>query len=268
MSINPATIRAQLPALVSGFIPRNARKFKYSIYDGRPRESALGFHVDPKPFEGKVIAKTEDAIVIQNGRAEFAVLDRSLTTEVPDEGVKVLVTPYIRKRFDGERADTPEVETAYNSDGTPYTIKRMILGSAPAKLPIPEPRCPELRDLIQQLQELPAPDGFRRITHMLVDAGAGDFTWVDPLPADIIRTPPEISFTVATAKFEGRVSILYDRGGDVYVIELKRGDETVERVEQVYFDDLGRTLERLIDDGNWRLIQVEILANSRRQTRH
>jgi DNA-binding transcriptional LysR family regulator len=47
---------------------------------------------------------------------------------------------------------------------------------------------------------LPAPDGFRRVTHLLVDAGARDITWVDPLPADIIRTPPAIGFTVATMK--------------------------------------------------------------------
>lgn len=261
-------IRTQLPALVSGHIPRNARRFKFKIYDGQPMQSALGFHVDPKPFEGKVVARNDEAIVVQTGRTEFAVLDRSLTTEAPDEGVKVLVTPYIRRRFDGERADTPETRTEYNSDGTPYTVKTMVLGTAPARLPVPEPRCPELGDLIRQLEQMPAPDGFRRITHMLVDAGARDFSWVDPLPDDIISTPPAIGFTVSTTKFEGRVTILYDRGGDAYVIELKRSDEVIERKEPVYFDVLGGVLENLIDDGRWRLIQLEILANGRRQTRH
>src|SRR3546814_9826753 len=71
--------------------------------------------------------------------------------------------------------------------------------------------CPELQELVDQLEQLPAPDGFRRITHMLVDAGARDITWVDPLPADIIRTPPAIGFTVATMKFQGRVTVLYER---------------------------------------------------------
>jgi hypothetical protein len=41
-------------------------------------------------------------------------------------------------------------------------------------------------------------------------------------PSKIIETPPAISFTVSTAKFEGRVTILYDRGGDTYVVELHR----------------------------------------------
>jgi hypothetical protein len=196
-------IRAQMPTLVSGHVPSNVRSFKFNIFDGQPKVSTLGFHIDPKPFEGKVIATTDEAIVVKTGRAEFAVLDRALVTEVPDEGAKVQVEPYARRRFDGLRADTPEEETAFTADGKPYTVKRFVLGSAPAKLPIPEPRCPELQELIQQMEQLPAPDGFRRITHLLVDAGARDFTWVDPLPKDIIATPPAIGFTVATAKFQG-----------------------------------------------------------------
>ncbi len=168
------------------------------------------------------------------------------------------VQPYARRRFDGLRADTPETITETAADGTPYTVKRLILGAAPAKLPIPEPKCPELRDLIQQLEELPAPDRFRKITHMLVDARARDFTWVDPTPSKIIETPPAISFSVSTAKFEGRVTVLYDRAGDVYVIELHQCDELVERIDEVYFDSLGEVLTRRIDDGQWRLIDVSV----------
>ena len=114
-------IRAQMPTLVSGHVPSNVRSFKFNIFDGQPKVSTLGFHIDPKPFEGKVIATTDDAIVVKTGRAEFAVLDRALVTEVPDEGVKVQVEPYARRRFDGLRADTPEEETAFTSDGKPYT---------------------------------------------------------------------------------------------------------------------------------------------------
>lgn len=265
--MNRSAIQAQMQTLVSAHVPRNARRFKYNIFDGTPQESMLGFYVDPQPFEGKVVAKTDEAIIVQTGRVNFAVVDRSLVTTVPDEGAKVLVKPYARRRFDGKRADTPEEKTESFGSGT-YTVKTMILGSAPAKLPIPEPRCPELRDLIQQMEELPAPDRFRRISHMLVDAGAKDFTWVDPKPNDIIKTPPAISFTAATAKFEGRVTVLYDRGGDVYVVELHHGEDRIERVDDVYFDMLGETLETLIDDGSWRLIQVEVLSGASKPTRH
>lgn len=261
-------IRAQLPALVAGNVPRNLRKLKYRIYDGQPQETLLGFRADPKPFEGKVVAAIDVAIIVKTGRNEFAVLDRSLLTEVPDEGAKVQVEPYARRRFDGLRADTPQEEIRHTADGTAYTVKSLVLGSAPARLPIPKPRCPELQALIQQLEELPAPDGHRRITHMLVDAGARDFTWVDPQPSDIIRTPPAISFTVATAKFEGRVTVLYERGDDLHAIELHRDGELVERVDQIFVEMLGDVLEQLIDDGTWRQIRVEVLQGGHKPTRH
>ncbi len=260
-------IRAQMPTRVRGHVPSNVRTFKFNIFDGQPKVSTLGFHIDPKPFEGKVIATTDEAIVVKTGRAEFAVLDRTLVTEVPDEGAKVQVEPYARRRFDGQRADTPEERTEFTADGKPYTVQTLVLGSAPAKLPIPEARCPELQELIHQLEQLPAPDGFRRITHLLVDAGARDFTWVDPLPKDIIATPPAIGFTVATAKFQGRVTVQYERGLDVYAVELHRNGELVERVDEVFFDALGETLERLIDDGIWRRIRVRCLSG-RKPVRH
>ncbi|MBV6791568.1 GTPase [Xanthomonas euvesicatoria] len=261
-------IKSLMPSLVAGHVPSNVRSFKYRVFDDQPQPSALGFFLDPKPFDGKVVAQTVDAIIVKTGRSEFAVLDRDLVNTVPEDGAKVHVEPYVRRRFDGLRADTPEERTEYTSDGKPYTIQTHILGSAPAKLPIPEPQCPELRELIQQLEELPAPDRFRKITHLLVDAGARDFTWVDPTPARIIETPPAISFSVSTAKFEGRVTVLYDRAGDVYVIELRRGDELVERHDEVYFDSLGDVLERLIDDGRWRRIQVSVLEKAKRKPVH
>ena len=260
-------IRAQMRTLVVGHVPSNVRSFKFNIFDGEPKVSTLGFHIDPNPFEGRVIPTTDEANVVKTGRAEFAVLDRSFVTEVPDEGARVQVEPYVRRRFDGQRADTPEEHTEFTADGKPYTVQRFVLGSAPAKLPIPEPRCPELQALIQQMEDLPAPDGFRRTTHMLVDAGARDVTWADPLPADIIRTPPAIGFAVATMKFQGCVTVLYERGLDLYAVELRRDGELVERVDGVFFDTLGETLERLIDDGSWRRIRVQCLSG-RKAFRH
>ncbi|MCM3755721.1 hypothetical protein M3665_27770, partial [Bacillus licheniformis] len=135
--------------------------FKYRVFDDQPQSSTLGFAIDPQPFNGKVVSATDDAIVVKLKPSEFAVLDPNLVTTVPSEGAKVHVQPYARRRFDGLRADTPEVVTEKTSDGTPYTITRHILGKAPAKLPIPEPQCMELGQLIEQLEEMPAPDGFR-----------------------------------------------------------------------------------------------------------
>ena len=49
--------------------------------------------------------------------------------------------------------------------------------------------------------------------------------------------------------------------------ELRRDGELVERVDEVFFDTLGETLERLIDDGSWRRIRVQCLS-CRKAIRH
>ncbi|MGV8399250.1 GTPase [Pseudomonas aeruginosa] len=262
------TIRSQMPSLVSGHVPRNARRFSFSIHDGIPQRGMLGFRMDPQPFEGKVIVSNDEVIVIKTGRTTFAVLNRNLVREVPAEGSTVRVTPYARHRFDGLRADTPEERVGHTADGTPYVIQTHVLGSVVTTLPLPKPECYELAALIEQLEKLPAPDGFRSVAHLMVDAKAKNFSLVDPQPEDILRTPPAINFDVETAKFAGQVSVIYDRGMDVYVVELHRGGERVERIDEVYFDDLGHALERLIDDGQWRQIRVELLAGPRGAAMH
>lgn len=253
-------VRTLMPTLVAPFVPSNSRRFKYRIYDDQPAVSALGFHPDPQPFEGKVIALTDEAIVIKLKRTEFAVLDRHLVDVVPSEGSTVSITPYARHHFDGQRVGTPRENTEYLADGTPYVTRTVILGDATTRLPVPAPRCPELAQLIEQLEQLPAPDGFRRISHLLVDAQARDFTLVDPERDDIVTTPPAIRFTVTTGKFSGQVTISYDRCADAYDIDLHHNDALHQRVESIYFDSLGDVLEQLIDDGHWRCIQVEVLS--------
>jgi len=129
-------------------------------------------------------------------------------------------------------------------------------------LPLPAPRCPELAELIAQIENLPAPDGFRRIANLLVDAQARNFYCVDPAQDHIIDTPPAIGFDVDTGKFSGRVGVLYDRTLDLYVVELRHGGDLVAREEQVDFSALGGTLERLIDDGAWRRIRIILLDHA------
>lgn len=97
----------------------------------------------------------------------------------------------------------------------------------------------------------------------MVDAGARDFVCVDPEPDGI--TPPSIAFSVDTAKFSGPVTISYDYGMDLYVIELRRDSKLIERVEEISFDMLGEVLERLIDDGHWRQIRIDVLAQPSRK---
>lgn len=258
--MNRQTLSQQLLELIGQHIPSNATRFKYCIYDDKPHLNALGLSIDPKPFDGKVIAKTDEAIIIKTGRCEFAVLDRQLVSFEPNEGTNVQVEPYARRRFDGLRADTPEQEMCKRPDGSTYSVTRQVIGRVSAKLPIPKPQCYALEALITYLEEMPAPDGIRCITHMLVDANAKNLQWVDPTDENICETPPAIEFTVSTKKFEGQVKIVYERGGDVYAIELRCGDNYRTRVDDVYFDELGKVLYELIDDGEWKRINVHPLS--------
>ena len=254
-------LKSQLPTLLSPHIPKNVRRYTGSFFDGTFPRGVFGHYVDPQPFEGKIVVKTEDALIIKVKPSLFNIVDRQLTTNDFPEGTRVKVTPYARHRFDGLRADTPKREIC-ELDGVAYPIKTHVLGSAPAPLPVPKPRCPELAAMIECIETMPAPDGARHISHLLVDAGARDFSCVDPDPVDIFKTPPALRFSVTTEKFSGEVVVLYNRGPDLYAVELYQAGEQVEVVDEVYFDMLGETLERLIDDGKWRRIQVEALLKT------
>jgi hypothetical protein len=62
--------------------------------------------------------------------------------------------------------------------------------------------------------------------------------------------------------------VLYDRAGDVYVVELRSNGELIERIEDVYFYNIGHVLEHRIDDGRWRRIRVIPLTRKSAQVRH
>ncbi|MCD9026809.1 GTPase [Luteimonas sp. BDR2-5] len=266
--MNRETLRALLPSLVADHLPRNVGNIHYRVYDGHAHISPIGLHIDPQPFQGTVIAKTDEALIIKTGRISFAAVDRHLATEDPEPGTKVQVVPYARRDFSGERIDKPIEETQHMEDGRSYTVSTVVLGRRMIKLPLPEARCPELADLIHQVEELPAPDGFRTIANMLADANARDFSSVDPAPAGIIDTPPAIIFHVSTVKYAGQAAIVYDRGLDLYVVELRRDGDVHRRVDQIDFTSLAATLEDLIDDGSWRRIQVVELGRKAKRTLH
>ena len=151
-------IQSLMPSLVAAHVPRNARGFKYRVFDDQPQTSTLGLATDPRPFDGKVVAATDDVLVVKLKPSEFAVLDPRLVTTVPPEDARGHVRPYARRRFDGLRADTPEERTEMTSHGIHNTVKTNGLGYAPARLPIPAPQSMELGQLNQHLADMQTPD--------------------------------------------------------------------------------------------------------------
>jgi len=262
--MNRESLRASLPMLVAHAIPKNARRIHCSYFDDRPQRNAFGLRIDPQPAEGRVVALTDEAFIVKTGRTSFVAVARMLATLIPTVGDKVRVTPYIRRDFAGERLDTPKTESRQTPDGQSYAVTTVTLDGNTLRIPLQvAPQCPYLADLVEQLEIMPTPDGLRTIANMLVDAKAREIEIVDPDDEHLIATPPEISFAVDTGKFSGRIAILYDRGYDLYAVELRADGTVATRIEVVDVTSLAEVVADLIDDEKWRRTRVEILKPSR-----
>lgn len=258
-------VQSSLAQIIRPLIPRNCSRYQYRFCELLPQPNALGFCSDPQPFTGKVVFINEVFVLIKraNTRNQFVIVDMAYVDAVPNVGNQVEITPYARHDFNGKRVDEPEKEIQTLPDGTQYEVTKMMLGGKSITLPLPIPKeqiqSPELLALIEQLENLPAPDGFRLISHLLVDAGATDFTINDP---DTLNTdtPPSISFSVSNQKFQGKVAIVYNFGSDTYSLWLYPAtDNQPTEIDNVYFDELGIRLVEAIDDFAWQVIKVKVL---------
>lgn len=258
-------VQSSLAQIIRPLIPRNCSRYQYRFCELLPQPNAFGFCSDPQPFTGKVVFINEVFILVKRAktRNEFVIVDTTYVDVMPELNDQVEITPYARHDFNGKRIDEPEKEIQTLADGTQYTVTKMVLGGKTTTLPLPiskeQLQSPELLALIEQLENLPAPDGFRLISHLLVDAGASDFTINDP---DTLNTdtPPSISFSVSNQKFQGKIAIVYDRGSDTYSLWLypATGNQPTE-IDNVYFDELGIRLAEAIDDFTWQVIRVKAL---------
>lgn len=283
--LDKTTIKQSLSELIQPLVPKNCRRYHYRFCELLPAENAFGIRCDPQPFKGKAALIHHSFILIQEegSKNKFVIVDKAYLDNLPELGAKVEVTPYARRHFNRQRIDEPEREVRTLADGTEYVMTKMMLGGTTTELPSPlskeQIQCPELLALIEQLEQLPAPDGFRCISNLLVDAGAKDFTINDPKASDITKSPPSISFVVNNTKFNGKVTVGYDRGADTYFIQLNpatlistqacvvREDSSLAEttahepmeVTDVYFDELGLRLAELTDDGSWQVTRIKSL---------
>lgn len=78
-------VRTLMHTLVASFVACNCHRFNYRIYDDLPPVSPLGFHIDPQRFAGKVMALTDEAIVIKVKRTgkRIAVTTHKINSETP-----------------------------------------------------------------------------------------------------------------------------------------------------------------------------------------
>lgn len=268
MSQRQDDARTWVRSVIGKHLPRTARKYKLAVYTGEATVSAvLGVQIDLNPAEGKVIELTDDWILIKLGRAaEFFVAARNMVDKIPELDATIRITPYARRGFDGRRLDAPRTEQS----GEGVVIQSYTFGASGAVLPIDKAslRCPELRSLLDYLEQFDAGDGVRCLSQVLVDAGAWQHpvAYVDPLPEDITAKPPSVKFRVSTAKADGWLEYRYDRAMDVFRLSLTDADgNNIMQAEGVHFDDLTGITVDWIDDGTWRIAKVEIMAPARRR---
>lgn len=245
-------------------------RYKYRICDSAVAGSGMLGAADYQPIKGRATVSVEDGIlVVQNGRkAEFAAFAISNLTEVPADGDTVKVVPYARRRFDGKYLTDPVDEGV---SGSGAFFKTYHLGEQKSRIPnVPENASIYLKQMVEQIECIKAPDARRTIAQMLIDAGAS----TEPVRMlDTDSNPescflPQISFRIDNTRLEGQLSITLDRASDTYVVTVGGyfpDDKTKisEKVDDVYFDDLATVINGLIDDGQWKKDRVEIVKKAK-----
>ncbi len=251
-------------------LPATARRYSLAVYVGEATvNTTIGIRIDLRPVEGKVVELTDEWILLKIGRAaELFVVARDLVDVVPALGALVRITPYARRGFDGRRLDAPTEQTA---DGG-LRVQSYILGESCSRLPIDKAslKSQYLRAMIDQVEALPAGDGMRRMSQVLVDAGAWmhPVEFIDPHDHDIIATPPALKFRVATAKHDGGFEIRYDRAADTYDLFLTGHDGgIVKQFEGALVDDIAGIAVEWLDDGSWRIAKVDVLKPAPRSVK-
>ncbi|MBK6616151.1 hypothetical protein [Ottowia sp.] len=262
---------AWVRSVASKHLGANIRQYSWRTYIAEKSvATSFGFQLDISPMEGKIVDENDTFVLMKVSAKEFFVALKSALSMVPEVGSKCKITPYARKRFDGERLDKPEV---VHENG--FTSTRMILGEYRSYLPIDKKTivCPEFKDMIEVIEDEKA-DDVRTIAQVMIDAGA----LKEPVffqdvtdPEQIIDKPPTVRFRVSTQKFDGYLSILYDRAMDSFTIVLLDPQLNEIAKDEYQFitlegnSTLGQKIIELIDDGQWKIAPVEVLKKAPRQ---
>lgn len=261
--------RIWIKTVVGNHLGRNIRNFKFVAYTGETSHNQLGSVSYLLSAEGKVVEQGEDFTLIKTGPGAFTIVVSKLLSEPVGLEDKVAVTFYKQRRFDGTAADGSE-------DSSVDGIRTVMITGVETRFPATwEGRYlginerfnasytviqnPYLRDMITQMEREKVDGGLRYIVNVLVDAGATNLMFTDPVQVESVATPPGMTVQVANSKFTGSVFVGYDRGADTYFIDLTPGEGgDTRRIDDVHFNELGERLIEAIDDREWLKAKVVI----------
>lgn len=252
------TARAWLASVAQQHLPSNARRYKFSVYCNQQNYgSFIGLPVDLSPAEGKVVDLTDEWLLVKTSRNSFFIADVELLSEVPGIGDSVTVEPWARRGFDGLRLDTPRD----SGDG----CRTVIIGETRSRFPNRAGlQCPELKDMLDQLETLTAPDGIRTVAQVLIDAGAWNHPveYSDPTASDILSNPPSVTVVLDAPHIEDgpvTLGVVYDRGLDMYQLEAAfaaSGNTTCQ--QNLTFDMLPDAISAIAANADWRKAKVTV----------
>jgi hypothetical protein len=261
---------AWLKTIVSQHLSARSVQYRWSTYLAEPNIGSFGFQVDLDAQEGKIVAQSDDFILMKTAPTKFFIALKTALASIPEIGSTCKITPYFRRRFDGRPLSAPDDERTEGG----VVITTFKLGERRSFLPFDKAsfQCPQLQGLARVVEDERA-DPIRTIGQALIDAGAllEPISVNDPKPTDIFTSPPSLRFRVKTTKHDGYLSIIYDRGldsfsvslADMSLVEVHRQNELFMTPSGI--SDLGAAIVQLIDDGEWRLAKVEVLKAAPRK---
>lgn len=249
-------------SVVSKHVGKNIRRYYTYTYAKDPqRGSFAGNQIDLKPQTGTVVNENEQWLLLKTGPKDFFVADKSLLLITPTVGSKVTITPYSRRRFDGQRLDAPISDVG--------GVKSYILFNDITHITcIDKDKINSiyLSGMIEQIEKIKI-DSYRTIAQAMIDYGALQGVECDnPTPDQFDVMAPAIRFRVSNELLDGWLEIKYDLGHDTYQINTFSVDKSriLQSIDYLHFTDLGDTILNLIDDEKWIIANVEVIKAAKK----
>lgn len=244
-------------------VPRHLAETKLlglAVYCGEPNVIPyFDCPVDLPPLVGRVMEVTEDWILTRSGSGWFFVCARDLADKIPVVGSMVRITTYARRNFEGKRLDGIN-----ESDRSIELLRAASWGHWRSSVPLAGRvvRSSSLLALLEYIEVLRAPDRLRRLSHVLIDAGATqEASSIVDASRGFDRPRPSITFRVRTQKVDGWLRIeCSSLSGDFRPCLLSPEGELLHTEGPISADVLTALIVDWIDDGQWRIAKVEALA--------
>ena len=131
----------------------NIRRYTWNGYYGQKANATLlGTQSDFKPVTGTAVSENDDFVLLKLSPNNFFGLSKGLLSEPIAIGSKVQVTPYARRRFDGQPLYAP-TDVEVSDDGN-ITTRVFAIGESKSYVPVDKASivCQELKDMIDVIE--------------------------------------------------------------------------------------------------------------------